>query len=284
MYRITRHLKATVVAVMLTMGMTSCIYDCYNTAQFNITVKATDSDGKIVPPYAIQGQHLYFFVNDRYKDELTSDVAGYYYTSLAQGNDIKFVGVGSEDSTAFRIYPPVEGDHIHNQYVEIIDYENIPPLYYGLVNMTEGSDNLQIEMTDIRCRSCVLVYNMIHKFGTDGAYSVTYHGLRKGITYEGTACGDMVEIKRNGEIRQDESWLSRELISLPTSPDENLRFSLWHNNVQVAYAEVDDDGNPMRLEPGDEKCFIITLYDYANISVKVVPWDEIPIDFIIKPI
>ncbi len=282
MYRITRHLKATVVAVMLTVGMTSCIYDCYNTAQFNITVKATDSDGKIVPPYAIQGQHLYFFVNDRYKDELTSDVAGYYYTSLAQGNDIKFVGVGSEDSTAFRIYPPVEGDHIHNQYVEIIDYENIPPLYHGLVHMTEGSDNLQIEMKDIRCRAHVLVNNMYHKYG-DGTYTVTISGLRKGITYEGVTCGDMIEVKRNGAVMADGSWLSDELISLPTAPGENLRFTLHFNGIQIFYTEQDVDGQLMTLNAGDDVCFVITLWDMTRATVTVVPWEEIPAIFSLNP-
>lgn len=284
MYRITRHLKTLVGAMLLTMGMSSCIYDHYHTAQFNISVKATDNDGKTVPYYEIQGQHLYFFLNDRYTGEMTPDPQGFYYNSLASGNDIKFVAVGSEDSTAFRIYPPVEGDHIHNMYAEVIDYENIPPLYYGIARMTEGDDNLVIEMKDLRCRSCVLVYNMAHKFGGDGAYTVTYHGLRKGITYEGVTCGDMVEMRRGGELRADNSWLSKELVSLPTAPDESLRLTLWHNDTQVAYAEVDDDGNPMVLNPGDNVCFIITLYDYAGVSVKVVPWDEIPTNFVIKPI
>ena len=284
MYRITRHLKAFVGAVLLTMSMTSCIYDKYNTAQFNISVTATDNDGKTVSPYAMQGQHLYFFLNDRYVDELSSDVAGYYHTSMGLGNEIKFVSVGSEDETAFRIYPPVAGDHIHNQYVEVVDYENIPPLYHGVVQMVEGSDNLVIEMKDLRCRSCVLVYNMINKYGADGVYKVTYHGLRKGITYEGVTCGDMVEVSRNGNIREDKSWLSNELISLPTAPEESLTFTLWHDNVPVAVAEVDDEGNPMVLNARDEKCFIITLYDHAQISVKVVPWEEIPIDYIINPV
>lgn len=283
MYRITRHLKTLVGAVLLTMGMSSCIYDKYNTAQFNISIKAVDNDGKTVPYYEIQGQHLYFFLNDRYAGEMTPDPQGFYYNSLASGNEIKFVAVGSEDSTAFRIYPPVEGDHIHNQYVEVIDYENIPPLYYGIAKMTEGDDNLQIEMRDLRSRSCVLVNNMLHKFGNDGAYTVVYSGLRKGITYEGVTCGDMVEA-RSGTAREDDSWLSKELISLPTAPNESLRLTLYHNDTQVAFAEVDDDGNPLVLNPGDNVCFIITLYDYVGISVKVVPWDEIPIDFIIKPI
>ena len=91
MYRITRHLMAFVGAVLLTMSMTSCIYDKYDTAQFNISVTATDNDGKKVSPYAMQGQHLYFFLNDRYVDELTADMAGYYHTSMGLGNEIKFV-------------------------------------------------------------------------------------------------------------------------------------------------------------------------------------------------
>lgn len=283
MQRIIKILKSTVVFSVLVVSMSSCIYDHYNTVQFNIHVHAVDNSGNQLSDNTLQGQHLYFFVNERYSAELYPDANGNYFSSFPEGTVVQFVSVASEDSTAFRFNPPVTGDHIHNWYAEVLDYNNIPPLYYGSTILGESSDDVSIVMKDIRCRFRVLVRNLKNRLG-DGDYNVVIGGLRRAITYEGEGCGDIVEKQGLGSMQSSGDWLSNEIISLPTAIGEGITIRLYRDSEVAAFANLDDEGEIMSLYAGDDKVFIITLYDHARISVHVAPWSEINQDFTLEPL
>ena len=274
MYCIINRLKAVAALLLLMMCASSCIYDHYHTMQFNIHIHAVDDNGKQLPDYAIQGQHLYFFLDERYSAELYPDANGNYFSSFPEGTVVQFVSVASEDSTAFRFNTPVTGDHIHEWYAEVLDYNYIPPLYYGSTILQEGSDNVQIVMKDIRCRFRVLVRNLRNRMG-DGVYFTGIGGLRKAITYEGEGCGDLVDCTMGGAMQSDGSWLSNEQISLPTAPNEGVTVRLYREGEVVFYSDVDDDGNLMQLHAGDDVCFVVTMWDKAVVSIRIVPWSEV---------
>ena len=274
MYCIINRLKTVAALLLLMVCASSCIYDHYHTTQFNIHIHAVDDNGKRLPDYAIQGQHLYFFIDERYSAELYPDANGNYFSSFPEGTVVQFVSVASEDSTAFRFNTPVTGDHIHEWYAEVLDYNYIPPLYYGSTILQEGSDNVQIVMKDIRCRFRVLVRNLKNKMG-DGSYKIGVSGLRKAITYEGQGCGDLIDCMLIGAMQGDGNWISETKTVLPTAPNEGISIRLYQNDNVVFYSDVDDEGNLMQLHAGDDVCFVVTLWDKAAISIRVVPWSEV---------
>ena len=136
------------------------------------------------------------------------------------------------------------------------------------------ADNLQIVMKDIRCRFRVLIRNLRNRLG-EGNYFAGVGGLRKAITYEGEGCGDLVDCSVNGAMLDDGNWLSNEQIALPTAPNEGVAIRLYQEGEVVFYADVDDEGNLMQLHAGDNVCFVVTMWDKVNATVKVVPWSEI---------
>ncbi len=90
-----------------------------------------------------------------------------------------------------------------------------------------------------------------------------------------------MEVCRNGAFQGEaDKWLSQELISLPTAPNEGINIRIQRGDGElIAYADVDDDGNKMSLNPGDDVVFIITLHDRLGVSVKVAPWSDVYSDF-----
>ena len=277
---ITAVFKRAALMLLTVVSLSSCIYDKYNTVQFNIYADAIGTDGKVLPDYLIENKHIYFFVNERYFDRLVPDADGGYNVSFPEGSVYTFVAAASEDSTAFRFNTPIDGDHIHTWYCEVLDYSNIPPIYWGTVSTDNSNDAVRIQMRDIRCRSHVLIQNMRNRYG-DSNYSVVIGGLRRSLTFDGEACGDIVEVFRNGAFQGEaDKWLSEELISLPTAPNEGINIRIQRGDGElIAYADVDDDGNKMSLNPGDDVVFIITLHDRLGVSVTVAPWSDVYSDF-----
>ena len=280
MNQVINRIKQASLVLLSAMAMTSCIYDHYHTVQFNIYADAVDDDGHVLPEDLTESKRIYFFVNERYFDGLVPGQDGNYFLSFPEGSVYTFVGAASEDDEAFRFMTPVDGDYIHSQYLEVLDYGNIPPVYWGSVSTDGADENIRIEMRDIRCRSHVIIKNMRNRYGQSN-YSVFIGGLRKGLTFDGQACGDIAEVTRNGAFQGDaDLWLSDELISLPTAPNEGINVRIQKGDGElIAYAEVDDDGNVMALHPGDDVVFIITLNDRLGLSVKVAPWTDVYSEF-----
>lgn len=266
--------------LLLTAVLSSCIYDKYHTVQFNVYADAVGDDGNTVPDYLVDGKRVYFFVNDRYFDGLVPGENGSYNVSFPEGSVYTFVGAAAEDESAFRFNTPYDGENIHNVYAEVLDYANIPPLYWGSVSTTGGEEGIHIEMRDIRCRSHILIKNMRNRYG-ESNYSVVIGGLRKAISYDGEACGDMAEVHRQGAFQGAvDQWLSNELISLPTAPNEGINVRIQRGDGElIAYADIDDDGNVMALPAGGDVVFIITLNDRLGLSVKVAQWSDVYSEF-----
>lgn len=279
-HRVTERIWRTALMLTLAVSLSSCIYDHYHTVQFNIYADAVGSDGKTVPDFLIDSKRIYFFVNERYFDRLVPGADGGYNVSFPEGSVYTFVGAATQDSTALRFNTPVDGDHIHSWYAEVLDYNNIPPLYWGSVSTGDSEEAIHIQMKDIRCRSHVLIQNMRNRYG-DSQYSIIIGGLRKALTFDGEACGDIVEMHRQGAFQGTaDKWLSEELISLPTAPNEGITIRIQRGDGElIAYADVDDDGNIMALKPGDDVVFIITLHDRLGVSIKVAPWSDVYSEF-----
>ena len=283
MMHLFRHsMKYMAMMLLFAAVLSSCIYDKYHTVQFSITANAVGDDGKTLPDYLIDSKKIYFFVNERYYDGLVQGPDGSYQVSFPEGAAYTFVAAGSEDDAAFRFMQPVDGDYIHSQYVEVMDYDNLPPLYWGSVTTTDGStESVRVEMRDIRCRVHVLIRNLRNRFG-DGQYAVFIGGLRKGLTFAGEACGDMTEVRRSGAFQGTvDQWLSDELVALPTAQGEGITVRLQRGDGElIAYADRDDDGNVMALPASGDVVFIITMYDRVGISVRVAPWSDVYSEFI----
>ena len=273
-------IKRWVLMLLVGVSFSSCIYDKYHTVQFSITADAVGEDGKSLPDLLIDSKRIYFFVNDRYYDGLVPGADGSYQVSFSEDAQYTFVAAGSEDDGAFRFMEPVNGDYINSQYVEVVDYDNIPVLYWGSLTADGSSESVRIEMRDVRCRAHVLVRNLRQHFGSSD-YNVVIGGLRKGLTYAGQGCGDMTEARRAGAFQGDaDLWLSDELTALPTAPNEGITVRLQRDSgEQIAYADVDDDGNRMALTAGGDVVFVITMYDRVGISATVEPWSEVYSEF-----
>ena len=274
-------IKRVSLVLLAVVPFSSCIYDKYHTVQFSITADAVGDDGKTLSDRLIDSKRIFFFVNGRYYDGLVPGSDGSYQVSFPEGAQYTFVAAGSEDSTAFRFTEPVDGDNINNQYVEVLDYDNIPAVYWGSVTSDGRSESVHVEMTDVRGRVHVLVRNLRNRFG-DGIYNVIIGGLRKGLTYSGEACGNMVERKRNGAFQSGaDLWLSEELITLPTAPNEGITIRLQRDNgEQIGYFEVDDEGNQMLVNKGVDVVFVISLLDRVGFSITVAPWSDVFSEFI----
>ena len=262
-----------VVLVLVSLLLSSCCCNDDDCEQFNVCVKVIASDDKPIAESLTDSKWLYAFVDGRYFNSPAPDVNGEYNISFPSGGIFTFVG-GIADETAFRFNNPVKGEDIQNWYAEVIDYNNIPPFYYGSVTTSKGDDHVMVQMHDIRCRSHVLVRNMHSRYGA-GDYQVFIGGLRQTITFEGVVCGDTLERHLDGDFQENsDHWLSKELISLPTAPGEGVNVRIQRDDGETIISrDVDDDGNLMALHSGDDVVFVITFGEH--VSIRVAPWTEV---------
>ena len=84
---ITAVFKRAALMLLTVVSLSSCIYDKYNTVQFNIYADAIGTDGKVLPDYLIENKHIYFFVNERYFDRLVPDADGGYNVTFSLMSD-----------------------------------------------------------------------------------------------------------------------------------------------------------------------------------------------------
>ena len=268
-----KRLAPPIVLALMSLLLSSCCCDDKDSEHFNVCVEIIASDDNPLPDNLIDSKWLYTFVNRRFFNSPVPDVSGEYNISFPSGDIFTFIG-GISDETAFRFNNPVKGEDIQNWYAEVIDYDNIPPFYYGSVTTSKGTDHIMVQLYDIRCRSHVLIRNMHSRYGA-GDYQVFIGGLRRTITFEGVICGDMVERRLDGVFQENsDHWLSKELISLPTAPGEGVNVRIQRGDGEtIVYRDVDDDGNKMALHSGDDVVFMITFGEH--VSIRVAPWTEV---------
>lgn len=268
-----KKLVTILVPIQVSLLLPSCVFDNYERERYDAFAEIIVSDDDSLSSNLKKNTKLYVFVNGLYDDNLITVGKGDYNLSYPSETSFTFVGIVT-DSIAFRFQTPNKGEDIQNRFVEVIDYNNFPPLYYGSVTTTKISDEIMLQMNDIRSCSHVLIRNM-RSYNRAEDFQVFIGGLRQAITYEGIVCGELVEKHlEGGFLETGDYWLSDKLISLPTATGEGVIVRIQRNNGEVITSRnVDDDGNIMALHPGDDVVFVITFGEH--ISIQVVPWTEV---------
>lgn len=167
-------------------------------------------------------------------------------------------------------------------WLQLIDAEKgnaISPsaIYYGSLS-SPFSDKLEeetvITLKDVRAKTSVYLKGLKACYG-DGNYRVVLEGMNSGVTYDGNGGGKLVNYELGGKFNAKGDWFTPAMIVLPTT-GEAVKVKIYKEDGTLLYTcDHTDDGSPLAVKPGDNVVFYITIWQNADISIKVIPFDDV---------
>ena len=78
-----------------------------------------------------------------------------------------------------------------------------------------------------------------------------------------------------GKFNAQGDWINTAKIVLPTT-GEAVKVKIYKEDGTLLYTcDHTDDGSPLAVKPGDDVVFYITIWQNADISIKVIPFDDV---------
>ena len=270
-------------AIILCILSSCSIYDDYGyRRQRDIILQVADDSGNILPDSKAPVNEVYAFVNGIYVGKYAKEEDGKIRIVVDEADSVTFVAVTGEHRDEYTIKEPQVGESISNTWLQLIDAEKgnaISPsaIYYGSLS-SPFSDKLEeetvITLKDVRAKTSVYLKGLKACYG-DGNYRVVLEGMNSGVTYDGNGGGKLVNYEMGGKFNAKGDWFTPAMIVLPTT-GEAVKVKIYKEDGTLLYTcDHTDDGSPLAVKPGDNVVFYITIWQNADISIKVIPFDDV---------
>ena len=269
--------------VILCMLSSCSIYDDYGyRRQRDIILQVADESGNILPDSKSPVNEVYAFFNGIYVGKYAKEEDGKIRIVVDEADSVTFVAVTGEHRDEYTLKEPQVGESISNTWLQLIDDEKgnaISPsaIYYGSLS-SPFSDKLEektvITLKDVRAKTRVYLKGLKACFG-DGNYRVVLEGMNSGMAYDGNGGGKLVNYEMGGKFNAQGDWITPAKIVLPTT-GEAVKVKIYKEDGTLLYTcDHTDDGSPLAVKSGDDVVFYITIWQNADISIKVIPFDDV---------
>ncbi|WP_018462738.1 FimB/Mfa2 family fimbrial subunit [Segatella paludivivens] len=282
-------IKTILIGLLLSMIMASCIYDEYpDRKQCDLMLNIVDSTGSRsnIPDSVAHKYDVYWFVNGIYKQTISAEDDGLYRLSFDKGDRITFVAIAAKDTAACKVNVPFVGESIKNVWLQLkTSSNNISPqpsaIYYGSIDTTATASDptnnrYVISMKDVRSKISVRVNGLKERFGA-GNYRIVVEGLRSGIAYDGSTSGELINYEFTGHFDSEGNYVTGNATVFASGSDERVRVRVYKQDGEMLFdRDVDEDNKPLIVNKRDDIVFVINASYSTGMTIKIVPWNEIP--------
>ena len=289
MYRKLHCIIFSWFCILMMPFLSSCINDDKGgCVQYVVSTRLVDKSGKLLPDSIARLSSAYMFLNGKYSHSVPYGSDRFFHISFNGCDDARLVVFADRNIQGFRAASPSSGTDICSLAVSLDslsqpeDSARQSRLYYGIFNFSditpEETDTAHVVMADRLARVHIAVAKDIASgtalSGTRAAtsYLVVITGMRTGMQYDGQLTGSTASATSVMELQPDRSLLSSSVLAM-FACGEPLTVSVYRDGSLMLSTTIDSEGNALEADSGDDKVFVINIYD-GTLGIRVMPWKE----------